>query len=165
MQKEIDLTIRLKIEIGENESVENYVQNRLTWMVSDYPEGGNDRVKEEGHYSVTEVDKAKDIYEVIADLAYEAGNAGFGKGTDSREVNQTIVFWAKEFMRKHKNTDWYEVDYLEEILNFTSEKIEAGNAQNTNLVCPECGSIHVDILEDEGRVVCTTCHLEWPHES
>lgn len=82
--------------------------------------------------SNTESDEEKDVSEVIADLAYEAGNAGYGKDTDSREVNQTIIHWAKEFLEKHKNTDWYKIDYLEEILRFSTQKIKVGNVLNAD---------------------------------
>lgn len=33
---------------------------------------------------------------------------------------------------------------------------------NPALVCPECGSTDIVILEDESVAICNDCLLEWP---
>lgn len=61
--------------------------------------------------------------EALVDIAYIAGEEGFFHERDSRIVNQLIISWASEFARLHKHTDWYEVDYLEIIYSFATDKI------------------------------------------
>ena len=31
------------------------------------------------------------------------------------------------------------------------------------MICPECGSDKIEILDDEGKAICTACWLEWPY--
>lgn len=31
------------------------------------------------------------------------------------------------------------------------------------MICPECGSDNIEFLDDEGKVICTACWLEWPY--
>ncbi len=67
--------------------------------------------------------KLADFKEVIADIAYEAGQAGY-KEDNSREAINQIIAWANEFSEAHKNTDWSTTDYLETVYHFTDEKLK-----------------------------------------
>ena len=64
-----------------------------------------------------------DFKEVIADIAYEAGHAGY-KEDNSREAINQIIAWANEFTEAHKNTDWSTTDYLETVYHFIDEKLK-----------------------------------------
>lgn len=66
--------------------------------------------------------KLADFKEVIADIAYEAGQAGY-KNENSRETINQIITWANEFTETHKDTDWSMTDYLETVYRFTDEKL------------------------------------------
>ena len=71
---------------------------------------------------MTEIE-LKNHTEVLVDIAYIAGEEGLYHEKDSRIVNQLIISWASEFARLHKDTDWHEVDYLEIIYSFATDKI------------------------------------------
>lgn len=62
--------------------------------------------------------------EALVDIAYIAGEEGLFKDRDSRTVNRLIISWASEFARLHKDTDWYETDYLNTIYAFAQNKIK-----------------------------------------
>ncbi len=66
--------------------------------------------------------KLADFKEVIADIAYEAGQAGY-KQEDSRGTINQIIAWANEFTEAYKDTDWTMTDYLETVYRFTDEKL------------------------------------------
>ncbi|WP_320888914.1 DUF4866 family protein [Bacteroides sp.] len=66
--------------------------------------------------------KLADFKEVIADIAYEAGQVGY-KEENSREAINQIIAWANEFTETHKDTDWSMTDYLETVYRFTDEKL------------------------------------------
>lgn len=61
--------------------------------------------------------------EVLIDIAYVAGEKGLSENKDSRIVNQVIIKWADDFSNIHKDTDWFEVDYLKTVYQFTENKI------------------------------------------
>lgn len=71
---------------------------------------------------MTEIEKENHA-EVLIDIAYIAGEEGLYHEINSRIVNQLIISWASEFAQLHKDTDWREVDYLEIIYSFTTDKI------------------------------------------
>ena len=75
---------------------------------------------------MTEVELENHV-EVLADIAYIAGEEGLFQDRDSRVVNRLIISWACEFARLHKDTDWSETDYLDIIYSFTGDKIDELN--------------------------------------
>lgn len=60
ISKKVLLTIGLDIRIGENESLEDYARDRLTYTVCDYPERTNNRVSETGYYHIREGEKLEE---------------------------------------------------------------------------------------------------------
>lgn len=64
-----------------------------------------------------------DYAETIADIAYEAGMRGFRPTNNSRDTIGTIIGWADEFSRLHKETDWGDKEYLDEIEKFMEIKM------------------------------------------
>ena len=66
-----------------------------------------------------------DYAEALVDIAYEAGARGFRPTGDSRANIGMLIDWANEFSRKHRDTDWAEVEYLDEIYNFMDEKLKS----------------------------------------
>lgn len=85
--------------------------------------------------------KLADFKEVIADIAYEAGQAGY-KEENSREAINQIIAWANEFTEIHKDTDWSMTDYLETVYDFTDEKLKTVNL----------GHKKPDLLEFESEI-------------
>lgn len=70
----------------------------------------------------------RDYAEALADIAYEAGKRRFRLSGNSRETIGTLIHWADEFSRRHKNTDWIDKEYLDEIYNFTEEKLRTAQS-------------------------------------
>lgn len=64
-----------------------------------------------------------DYAETIADIAYEAGMRGFRPTNNSRDTIGTIIGWADKFSRLHKETDWGDKEYLDEIEKFMEIKM------------------------------------------
>ena len=52
--RKVILSIGLEIKIREDEDLETYAKNKLTYTVRDYPEHTNKRVKETGYYHIQE---------------------------------------------------------------------------------------------------------------
>lgn len=67
----------------------------------------------------------RDYAETIADIAYEAGARGFRPTGNSRDTISTIIAWADEFSRQNQDTDWIDKEYLDEIHDFTQQKLNA----------------------------------------
>lgn len=65
----------------------------------------------------------RDYAEIVAEIAYESGVRGFRPSHDSRETISSVIAWADEFSRLHKDTDWDEVDYPETLLDFVEKKL------------------------------------------
>lgn len=74
-------------------------------------------------YMTSEV-SLRNYAEALVDIAYEAGAQGFRPTGNSRDTVDTIISWANEFTRKHQNTDWNEVEYLDSIYEFTDGKLK-----------------------------------------
>lgn len=74
--------------------------------------------------SITGESDLRDYAEAIADIAYEAGAQGFCPTGNSRDTIDIIIGWANEFTRKHQNTNWNEVEYLDTIYEFTDQKLK-----------------------------------------
>ena len=70
----------------------------------------------------------RDYAEALADIAYEAGKRRFRLSGNSRETIGTLIHWADEFSRRHKDTDWIDKEYLDEIYNFTEEKLQTAQS-------------------------------------
>lgn len=70
--------------------------------------------------------------EALVDIAYEAGTREFCASKNSRDTTSTIITWANQFTRSHKNTDWNEVDYLESVYQFFDSKFKAHNTAITD---------------------------------
>ena len=69
-----------------------------------------------------------DYAEALADIAYEAGKRRLRLSGNSRETIGTLIHWADEFSRRHKDTDWIDKEYLDEIYNFTEEKLRTAQS-------------------------------------
>lgn len=67
----------------------------------------------------------RDYAETIADIAFEAGARGFRPTGNSRDTISTIIAWADEFSRQNQDTDWIDKEYLDEIYDFTQQKLNA----------------------------------------
>jgi len=63
------------------------------------------------------------LLESVADIAYIACNSIYYSG-NSREDISDFIYWAEEFEKKHKHTDWVQEDYLTEIINFSDSKLK-----------------------------------------
>lgn len=70
----------------------------------------------------------RDYAEALADIAYEAGKRRLRLSGNSRETIGTLIHWADEFSRRHKDTDWIDKEYLDEIYNFTEEKLRTAQS-------------------------------------
>ncbi|WGK68621.1 hypothetical protein P0082_09035 [Candidatus Haliotispira prima] len=62
------------------------------------------------------------LLETVADFAYILGKAGYFSG-DSRADIQEIIYWAKNFEEKNKNTNWNKTDYILEIERYSTNKL------------------------------------------
>jgi hypothetical protein len=70
--------------------------------------------------------KEYSLCEAVADISFLAGRADYYDG-DSRTDIAMFISWAKEFEKKFLGVDWgFELDYIEEIQNFTDEKMKGG---------------------------------------
>lgn len=83
----------------------------------------------------------RDYAETLVDIAYEIGRRRARLSDNSRETIGTIIDWADEFSRLHKDTDWNDKEYLDEIYNFTEEKLRAVQTDNDSetefsIACP-----------------------------
>ena len=65
----------------------------------------------------------RDYAETLADIAYEVGRRHCRLSDNSRETISTIIRWADEFSRLHRDTDWIDKEYLDEIYDFTEQKL------------------------------------------
>lgn len=66
--------------------------------------------------------------EALADISYETGKRRLQLSGNSRETIGTLIHWADEFSRRHKDTDWIDKEYLDEIYNFTEEKLQTAQS-------------------------------------
>lgn len=112
--------------------------------------------------------KLADFKEVIADIAYEAGQAGY-KQEDSRGTINQIIAWANEFTEAHKNTDWSMTDYMETVFRFADEKLETSNMEpaKPRLLAfagfgdyVHCNNCDTTMLLPIGADTCPLCHKE-----
>lgn len=76
--------------------------------------------------------------ETLADIAYDAGYARLRFSNDSRARISEIIYWAKEFNKLHKDTDWYEEDYLQTVCDYIDKKISE-HQKPLDMSCPHCG--------------------------
>lgn len=75
--------------------------------------------------TITGKDDLYNYAEALVDIAYEAGARGFRPTDNSRDTISMIIAWAGEFTRQNQNTDWGEKEYLDEIYDFTQQKLNA----------------------------------------
>ena len=66
---------------------------------------------------------SRKLLESVADISYIAGNSRYYSG-NSREDISEFIYWANEFEKKHKHTDWEYEDYMTEIINYTDTKLK-----------------------------------------
>lgn len=59
MKQIVELSIELEIEIDENESLEEFARNRLTYSVSSFP-SSSVNVRETGNYRIGKVENQGD---------------------------------------------------------------------------------------------------------
>lgn len=67
----------------------------------------------------------RDYAEALVDIAYEAGRRKFRPSDNSRDTITTLIAWGDEFSRQHGDTDWTGKEYLDEIYQFTDEKLRS----------------------------------------
>lgn len=67
MKQIVELSIELEIEIDENESLEEFARNRLTYSVSSFPSSSGNLVSETGNYRVGRVEKQGDCIAITGD--------------------------------------------------------------------------------------------------
>ncbi len=65
-----------------------------------------------------------DLCEVVSDLTAQFVTQP-QLPANSRDVCMLVIAWAEEFSSRHQGTDWNEVEYLETIDAFFSEKYRA----------------------------------------
>jgi hypothetical protein len=75
---------------------------------------------------LTDDPKIRSFAESLADIAQMAGAKKFYSG-DSREDIDLFITWAEEFEAIHANTNWEEIEYMDEIENFAMGKINDYN--------------------------------------
>jgi hypothetical protein len=63
------------------------------------------------------------LLESVADIAYMAGNSRYYSGNSRIDISE-FIYWAEEFEKKHKHTDWDQEDYLTEIISYTYSKLK-----------------------------------------
>ncbi|WP_346238817.1 hypothetical protein ABDK00_005210 [Niabella insulamsoli] len=68
------------------------------------------------------------LLETLADISYLAGQKRYYSG-DSREDIATFIWWAKEFVAFHRDTDWDRTDYILTIEAHTDDKIAAAKME------------------------------------
>lgn len=103
--------------------------------------------------------------EAIADIAYEAGGQGFRPTGNSRDTISSIIDWADEFTRRHQDTDWNEVEYLDRIWDFIQKKL-AAYFHEIEHRCPTCGAgtmklQYADSNPQEISLYCPSCGGSW----
>lgn len=64
------------------------------------------------------------LLETVSDISYYAGQKRYYSG-NSREGIANFIWWAKEFEKIHRDTDWNKTDYMLTIEVFTIDKINA----------------------------------------
>jgi len=62
------------------------------------------------------------LLETIADIAYLAGTKGYYSGDSRADIND-FIWWAKEFEKLHRHTDWNEKNYMLEIEAYVELKL------------------------------------------
>jgi len=73
--------------------------------------------------------KNKKLHETIADIAYIAGHRRYYSG-DSHMDMSDFIYWATEFEKVNKVTEWGERDYMIEIEEFANKKIDIARKDN-----------------------------------
>lgn len=68
------------------------------------------------------------LLETVADIAYYAGQIGYYSG-NSREDILNFIFWAREFDKFHKDTNWDTSDYMLTIEKYTEDKLAVAIAE------------------------------------
>ncbi len=66
---------------------------------------------------------SRKLLESVADIAYIAGKSGYYSGNSRTDISE-FIYWAKEFEKNHKLTDWNQPDYLTEIINYSNSKLK-----------------------------------------
>lgn len=105
--------------------------------------------------------------EILAEIALIAGYYNLRMNNDSRVVISTLILWADEFEKKHKNTDWSETDYPETIQNFCDEKFKP-HVITIDHKCPQCAS-NTFVVEKYsaqtglGSAWCINCAYSYSH--
>lgn len=62
------------------------------------------------------------LLETVADIAYIAGYSKHYSGDSRRDISE-YVFWAEEFEKQHKHTNWDEENYMLQIDAFARQKL------------------------------------------
>jgi hypothetical protein len=64
----------------------------------------------------------QELLEIVADIAYSAGEEKFFSGNSRQDISE-FIRWAGQFEQQHKETDWHREDYILAITDFAKEKI------------------------------------------
>ena len=70
------------------------------------------------------------LVETVADISYIAGYKQHYSGNSRFDIAEFIL-WAKEFEKIHKDTDWYNEDYMLAIELYANEKIKQALADKS----------------------------------
>lgn len=111
--------------------------------------------------SASDKEELYDYPEALADLAYMAGHERLRLNDNSRVIIDTLIDWAEEFQKLHKETDWDEVDYMETINHFYEKKSKEYYEPVTQ-ECPSCFQKNLIKRNEEWNsdntiIVCLTC--------
>ena len=65
----------------------------------------------------------------VADISYIAGTRKHYSGNSRFDIAE-FIYWAKEFEKIHKRTDWDQEDYMLAIEKYADEKIKQARKDN-----------------------------------
>ena len=88
--------------------------------------------------------------ETLADIAFQAGAKRFRPTGNSRDAISTVIEWADEFSRLHKDTDWNTAEYLDEIEKFTEKKLNQTPCEDNPKAEFDIAFLNRDTLESYG---------------
>ncbi len=88
--------------------------------------------------------------EALADIAFQAGAKRFRPTGNCRDAISTVIDWADEFSRMHKDTDWNTTEYLDEIEKFTEKKLNQTPCEDNPDAKFDIAFLNRDVLESHG---------------
>jgi hypothetical protein len=64
---------------------------------------------------------SRKLLEATADIAYIAGVKGYYSGNSRADINN-FIYWAEQFEKQNKKTDWDSESYIKAIEDFVESK-------------------------------------------